>query len=88
MGCITHNPVGYLRSAAIYFSEKFLVSVAFFTKDAKRGLAYFVEYIQIDTLVQERRNDIANALELRLSCTNSSKWSLNISTSLNGIINI
>ena len=25
-------------------------------------------------LVQERRNSIANALELRLSCTNSSIW--------------
>ena len=28
---------------------------------------------QIDGLVQERRNSIANALELRLSCSNSSK---------------
>ena len=25
-------------------------------------------------LVQDRRNSIANALELRLSCTNPSKW--------------
>ena len=30
--------------------------------------------VQIDGLVQERRNSIANALELRLSCTNPSKW--------------
>ena len=29
-----------------------------------------------DGLVQERRNSIANALELRLSCTNPSIWSL------------
>ena len=29
----------------------------------------------IDGLVQERRNSIANALELRLSCTNPSIWS-------------
>ena len=29
----------------------------------------------IDVLVQERRNSIANALELRLSCTNPSIWS-------------
>ena len=29
---------------------------------------------QIDGLVQERRNSIANALELRLSCTNPSIW--------------
>ena len=28
----------------------------------------------IDGLVQERRNSIANALELRLSCTNRSIW--------------
>ena len=29
----------------------------------------------IDGLVQERRNSIANALELRRSCTNPSTWS-------------
>ena len=28
----------------------------------------------VDGLVQERRNSISNALELRLSCTNPSKW--------------
>ena len=28
---------------------------------------------QVDGLVQDRRNSIANALELRLSCTKSSK---------------
>ena len=28
----------------------------------------------VDGLVQERRNSIANALELRLSCTNPSMW--------------
>ena len=28
----------------------------------------------IDGLVQDRRNSIANALELRLSCTNPSIW--------------
>ena len=30
--------------------------------------------LYIDGLVQERRNSIANALELRLSCTNTSIW--------------
>ena len=30
---------------------------------------------QIDGSVQERRNSIANALELHLSCTNPSRWS-------------
>ena len=30
--------------------------------------------MHIDGLVQERRNSIANALELRLSCTNPSIW--------------
>ena len=29
---------------------------------------------KIDGLAQERHNSIANALELRLSCTNPSKW--------------
>ena len=28
-------------------------------------------------LVQERRNSIANALELRLSCINPSMWDMN-----------
>ena len=32
-------------------------------------------WYQIDGLVQERRNSIADALELRLSCTNPSKYS-------------
>ena len=31
-------------------------------------------YVQINGLVQERHNSIANALELHLSCTNPSKW--------------
>ena len=31
-------------------------------------------YHHIGGLVQERRNSIANALELRLSCTNPSIW--------------
>ena len=29
---------------------------------------------EMDGLVQERRNSIANAMGLRLSCTNPSKW--------------
>ena len=33
-------------------------------------MSYFTQYI--DGLVQERNNPIDNALELRLSCTNSS----------------
>ena len=38
--------------------------------------AYFhaLWFYEIDGLVQERRNSISNALELRLSCTNPSKW--------------
>ena len=35
---------------------------------------YYKTLSDIDGLVQERRNSIANALELRLSCTNPSKW--------------
>ena len=33
-----------------------------------------VALFYIDGLVQERRNSIAKALELRLSCTNPSMW--------------
>ena len=32
----------------------------------------FIKNFDIDGLVQDRRNSIANALELRLSCTNPS----------------
>ena len=57
--------------------------------DQKRSLYYYrylwcqwltpetmllVIVYQFDGLVQERRNSIANALELRLSCTNPSNW--------------
>ena len=33
-------------------------------------------YISVGGLVQERRNSIGNALELRLSCTNPSIWNM------------
>ena len=33
-----------------------------------------IEAIDIDGLMQERRNSIANALELRLSCIDPSIW--------------
>ena len=36
----------------------------------------------IDGLVQERRNSIANALELRLSCTNPSIYAISNITTL------
>ena len=32
----------------------------------------------VDGLVQERRNSIANALDLRLSCTNPSMWDVDL----------
>ena len=38
-----------------------------------RGVVVYRLILQVDRLVQERRNSIANALELRLSCTNLSK---------------
>ena len=40
-----------------------------------RFIIQFPSMISIDRLVQERRNSIANSLELHLSCTNSSIWS-------------
>ena len=35
-----------------------------------------IGYQQIDGLVQERRNSIVYALEVRLSCTDPSKWQI------------
>ena len=39
-----------------------------------RSLSTYLLNYHIDGLVQERRNSIATALELRLSCTNPSTW--------------
>ena len=36
--------------------------------------------LHVNGLVQERRNSIANTLELHLSCTNPSMWSYNLIT--------
>ena len=53
----------------IYYRRKFQSVGEFNT-------AYFhaLWFYEVDGLVQERRNSICNALELRLSCTNPSKW--------------
>ena len=40
--------------------------------------SYYVLNNDLDGLVQERCNSIANAMELRLSCTNPSIWSCRI----------
>ena len=40
-------------------------------------LKFYFSWHEIDELVQERRNSIASALELRLSCTNPSKYEFN-----------
>ena len=57
--------------AMIYYRMKFQ-SVG----SAEFNTAYFhaLWFYEVDGLVQERRNSISNALELRLSCTNPSKW--------------
>ena len=42
------------------------------------SLVAFQEYnLYIDGSVQERRNSIANPLELHLSCTNLAIWKMN-----------
>ena len=55
----------------IYYRMKFQ-SVG----SAEFNTAYFhaLWFYEVDGLVQERRNSISNVLELRLSCTNPSKW--------------
>ena len=55
----------------IYYRMKFQ-SVG----SAEFNTAYFqaLWFYEVDGLVQERRNSISNALELRLSGTNPSKW--------------
>ena len=60
-----------LHLTMIYYRMKFQ-SVG----SAEFNTAYFhaLWFYEVDGLVQERRNSISNALELRLSCTNPSKW--------------
>ena len=43
---------------------------------------------KINVFVQERRNSIANALELRLSCTYPSKWSFYNTKALEFVITV
>ena len=52
------------------------------TMTCVENLKYIYIYIYLDGLVQERRNSIANALELRLSCTNPSLCSLSVASCL------
>ena len=40
------------------------------------SLELYIVYLHLDALVQERRNSSALAMELRLSCTNPSTWSV------------
>ena len=55
----------------IYYRMKFQ-SVG----SAEFNIVYFHAFwfYEVDGLVQERRNSISKSLELRLSCTNRSKW--------------
>ena len=66
---VLRNHEGHLTM--IYYRMKFQ-SVG----SAEFNTAYFhaLWFYEVDGLVQERRNSIFNALELRLSCTNPSKW--------------
>ena len=50
----------------------FVICYNFYTAEAPYKVWYQNMILHIDGLVQERRNSIANALELRLSCTNPS----------------
>ena len=73
MGLDTSN----VSSPLYPYSSPFLLGVN--ANPVKSPLRCNVLYLQyeanhVDGLVQERRNSIANALELHLSCTNPSMW--------------
>ena len=65
-------------SHQLYFSKYETPWHAF---DGTVKIIFFVIAQHIDGLVQERRNSIAKALELHLSCTNPSTHSVDISIS-------
>ena len=57
--------------------DPYCVTYPFTSNDYIYGYIFFrapISICHIDGLVQERHNSIANALELRLSCTNPSIW--------------
>ena len=67
----------------MYFHEVLLIP--FFYSDKIHYVSFYAyayfdsivdKYVHGNGLVQERRNSIANALELRLSCTNPSMASM------------
>ena len=60
-----------LHLTMIYYRKKFQ-SVG--STEFNTAFFHALWFYEVDGLVQERRNSISNALELRLSCTNPSKW--------------
>ena len=68
------------RSNLVLVNKKGSVVSTHATTERAVGSRYFrriwseIDRDEIDGLVQERRNSIAIALDLRLSCTNPSKW--------------
>ena len=49
-----------------------ILQTMFYSKNTSNTEIFSTHVAYIDGLMQERRNSIANALELRLSCTNPS----------------
>ena len=79
-----HNPLLPRWHFCLYFFLDTMLNISRVDLGLQFYLPYFMakcqwcvgELTQIDGLVQERRNSIASALELRLSCTNPLKWCL------------
>ena len=55
-----------------FLTTKYFLRIKVMCQKFTQSTSHFLLYGWIDSLVQERRNSIANALELRLSCTNTS----------------
>ena len=81
------NPASHIGNLSHEYTMSFALSgdeTGTFQADQVNAIAYDVlapcnkisnnDIDNIDGLVQERHNAIANALELRLSCTNQSIW--------------
>ena len=78
VGCEMVSDLPVQSGPIVQWSRKVSVSSEQKTKQKKtHEILSHTNKVDFDGLVQERRNSIANALELRLSCTNSSIYWLN-----------
>ena len=80
----THTTISSAEKIDLGYSSEFLLLEQglfslYYLKSCERGLSQWEKTLHINGLMQERRNFIANALELRFSCTKPSIYVFSLS---------